>query len=226
MATTPEQTLLDFHSTKVATLLEAAAQCTTGTAAEADVDDGPTTAKGASADAGTSSSGGAGIMAHAIVCFETIPATAEAVLLATFMAATHPAVPFWISLQCSGVDTVADQSLLATACTSIVKAAAGGRLIGVGANCFSPALAPELMANIRAALPAAFDVLCYPNRGESWDAQHKEWHATEDSVAVDTNVGVLAKQWVDAGATVIGGCCRVGSAEIAAMKAAVVQPNT
>ena len=94
-------------------------------------------------------------------------------------------------------------------------------MIGVGANCFSPALAPVLLGNMRAALPAEYEVFCYPNKGEEWNAVHREWHSTDDSVAVDTNVGVLAQQWVSAGATVLGGCCRVCPAEIAAMKAAV-----
>ena len=70
-------------------------------------------------------------------------------------------------------------------------------------------------------MPAEYEVFCYPNKGEEWNAVHREWHPTDDSVAVDTNVGVLAQQWVSAGATVLGGCCRVCPAEIAAMKAAV-----
>jgi homocysteine S-methyltransferase len=64
------------------------------------------------------------------------------------------------------------------------------------------------------------DVLCYPNRGEAWDADGRQWCATTDSVAVGSDIGAMAKAWVGAGATVLGGCCRVRPAEITAMKQA------
>ena len=166
MATTQEETLLQFHKKKVGALLQAAATAAAmhGAAAEAYEAEADAGSKEATGGAG----GGIESSNRIIVCFETIPATAEAVLLASYMAAEHPTVPFWISLQCSAANTVADNTSASTACTLIAAAAAGGSLIGVGANCFSPALAPALLTSMKAALPpeSGLELLCYPNRGE------------------------------------------------------------
>ncbi len=54
-------------------------------------------------------------------------------------------------------------------------------------------------------------VLCYANSGEAWDAQAKAWLP-----------GTAAESWlqqtqaaVAAGASIVGGCCRVHPADIA-----------
>jgi homocysteine S-methyltransferase len=52
-------------------------------------------------------------------------------------------------------------------------------------------------------------VICYPNSGEGWDARRGRW------AGPPTFSAEAAHGWLAAGARIVGGCCRVGPAEIA-----------
>ena len=47
-------------------------------------------------------------------------------------------------------------------------------------------------------------MVVYPNSGERWDAQERSW--TGDPRLAPSDV----QAWVDGGARLVGGCCRVG----------------
>jgi homocysteine S-methyltransferase len=55
-------------------------------------------------------------------------------------------------------------------------------------------------------------VIVYPNSGEGWDAVGREWTGPS---GLDPR---LATAWVAAGARLVGGCCRVGPTDIAALR--------
>ena len=88
-------------------------------------------------------------------------------------------------------------------------------LVAVGVNCCAPAhvLAAVESAVATTGLPA----ICYPNSGESW-AHGADDEAGTWSGESTFDVG-LAPSWVDAGARYVGGCCRVGPAQIADLTA-------
>jgi homocysteine S-methyltransferase len=52
-------------------------------------------------------------------------------------------------------------------------------------------------------------VIVYPNSGEEWDAQRRTWTGQSQYS------GWQVKQWITAGARIVGGCCRVRPADIA-----------
>ena len=54
-------------------------------------------------------------------------------------------------------------------------------------------------------------VVVYPNSGEDWDAAAHSWRGARSQL-----VGEVAG-WVDDGARLVGGCCRVTPAEIAGL---------
>ena len=82
-------------------------------------------------------------------------------------------------------------------------------VLAVGVNCTDPRDATGL---VRAAAAASGKpVVIYPNSGESWDAIERRW-VGEPAFRVED-----VQQWVDDGARLIGGCCRVGPAQIAAL---------
>src|ERR671913_526167 len=58
--------------------------------------------------------------------------------------------------------------------------------------------------------------VAYPNRGESWDPTRQTWTGPG---GFDPALGTA---WVDAGARYVGGCCRVGPHDIAALVDAVL----
>jgi homocysteine S-methyltransferase len=55
-------------------------------------------------------------------------------------------------------------------------------------------------------------LVAYPNSGESYDAASKNWR--RDAGAAATPFGDWASLWHDAGARLIGGCCRTGPDDI------------
>jgi homocysteine S-methyltransferase len=58
--------------------------------------------------------------------------------------------------------------------------------------------------------------VAYPNRGEEWDPARHRWTGLGD---FDPTLGTA---WVKAGAQYVGGCCRVGPTDIAALAHAVL----
>jgi homocysteine S-methyltransferase len=68
---------------------------------------------------------------------------------------------------------------------------------------------------VAAAAVAGKPIVVYPNSGESWDAVGRRWTGSPGISAYDV------PSWVDAGARLIGGCCRVRPADIERIAAAV-----
>jgi len=68
-----------------------------------------------------------------------------------------------------------------------------------------------------------FDMPCAFLQGEAWDSDTHTWSAHDhgSSPLGDTSIGAAVVEWANAGATIVGGCCRVGPAESAQMRSAV-----
>jgi homocysteine S-methyltransferase len=139
-----------------------------------------------------------------LLAIETIPCLAEVEALLAEVAGTG--VPCWLSLTCASTSTT-------RAGEPVEQAFAMARdvpeVMAVGVNCLPPADAGPLVAT--AARVADKPVVVYPNSGESWDAVARSWRGTGARL-VDEAAG-----WVTDGARLVGGCCRVSPAEIAAL---------
>jgi homocysteine S-methyltransferase len=87
-------------------------------------------------------------------------------------------------------------------------AAAHPATLAVGVNCCPPEDVATALTELD---PAAYELtgVAYPNSGETWDAVARQWRgeAQWDEGAVS--------DWRRAGATLIGGCCRVFPDQIA-----------
>ncbi len=142
-----------------------------------------------------------------VLACETIPCLAEAEALLLELAGTG--IPCWLSLTCAGERTRAGEP----AYEGFAMAADVGEVVAVGVNCLDPADVPQLL--VAAGASSGKPGVAYPNRGESWDAERRTWTGPNRFRATD------AIGWVAAGARLIGGCCRVGPADIAAMRAAL-----
>jgi homocysteine S-methyltransferase len=57
-------------------------------------------------------------------------------------------------------------------------------------------------------------LLVYPNSGEQYDGLHKIWHGNPGA----SHFAEQARGWHARGARLIGGCCRTGPDEIAALR--------
>jgi homocysteine S-methyltransferase len=147
-----------------------------------------------------------------LLALETVPCLAEAEALV--LEAEALGVPAWLSLTTA---TMPDGRVLTRRGEPAEKAFALARdsatVIAVGVNCTDP-------DGVDAAVRLAADVsgkpvVVYPNSGERWDAAARSWsgpaHFHPEAVS----------GWVEGGGRLLGGCCRVTPAAIAAVASAV-----
>ncbi len=92
-----------------------------------------------------------------------------------------------------------------------VAAAASPGVVAVGVNCTPPAFVEEIVARMRAV--TTLPIVVYPNSGEGWDAAARRWTGAP-AERVDA---AAAARWRAAGATLVGGCCRVTPDQIAGL---------
>jgi homocysteine S-methyltransferase len=135
-----------------------------------------------------------------VLALETVPDADEAEALVNLVRTVG--VPAWLSYTIDGSRTRAGQPLA----EAFAVAAGVGEIVAVGVNCCTPA---DVLPAIEIAAAIGKPVIVYPNSGERWDGQH--WTGRSRFSAG------LARQWIAAGARIVGGCCRVGPSAIAAI---------
>jgi len=142
-----------------------------------------------------------------VLAIETLPDIDEAEALVGLIG--DLGVPAWLSYTIDGTSTRAGQPLA----DAFAVAAGVPEIVAVGVNCCSPA--DVLPAITIARHVTDKPVIVYPNSGEEWDGASRTW-VGQARWSAD-----LAPQWVAAGASIIGGCCRVHPADIAEIARAV-----
>ena len=154
----------------------------------------------------------AGSGADLLAC-ETIPVLDEALALAQLLS-RRPGLRAWISFTSpDGAHTSHGEPL--TDCARALDSAPG--VIAVGVNCVKPEVVGEAIRALRAGTGKA--IVVYPNSGERWSGETHDWHGAPDR----SSLASLAPGWIEAGARLIGGCCRTGPADIAGLRAALAR---
>ena len=143
-----------------------------------------------------------------LLACETIPARREARVLLDLLE-DSPGTWAWMSFSCRDGTRLSDGSRF-EAVVRDCEAAAG--VAAVGVNCTSPRHVSSLIAEARRARDRF--LLVYPNSGETWDPSTKTWSASPDSL----DWGAAAREWHEAGAEGVGGCCRVAPDDIARVR--------
>ncbi|MYV92746.1 homocysteine S-methyltransferase, partial [Streptomyces sp. SID1034] len=142
-----------------------------------------------------------------VLALETVPDTDEAEALLRVVEGCG--VPVWLSYSIEGGRTRAGQDLA----SAFALVTGLDQVIAVGVNCCTPADADRAVP--LAASVTGKPVVVYPNSGERWDAEGRRWAG-----GATFDVGRVG-EWLAAGARLVGGCCRVGPAEIAQLAARV-----
>jgi homocysteine S-methyltransferase len=75
-------------------------------------------------------------------------------------------------------------------------------LKAIGVNCTKPSYVKAIIENLKE--ETTFPIVVYPNSGEVYDATEKVWYGDP----TNKTYGDWAKEWYQAGARIIGGCCR------------------
>lgn len=142
-----------------------------------------------------------------LLACETIPSFTEAKVLCELL--EEVSSPAWVSFSCRDALHISDG-------TPIKKVAKlfrnHPRVFAVGINCTPPQFVTSLIRQIKQAAPGKA-IVAYPNSGEIYADSSQTWFGTVTPI----ECAKAARQWLDTGAQLIGGCCRMGPAHIAAM---------
>ena len=141
------------------------------------------------------------------LAIETIPELSEARAIVELLEELQNTKPFWISFSCKSESELSSGEAFADA---VALVAGAKNALGVGINCTAPSLIAGLMKNGGDQV----SYILYPNSGREWDAVNKVWVGNHGEVFTAEQI----KSWKSLGATIIGGCCGVGSKDIAALR--------
>ena len=135
-----------------------------------------------------------------MVC-ETIPSFKEAEVLSGIVEETSNRKA-WMSFTSKDGENISDGTPIKK-CAQMI--ASNNQVVAVGINCTPPQYISSLIEKVREGAPNKA-IIAYPNSGEVYDAASSSWRGNANKEAFAD----LAKEWVSKGATIVGGCCRVG----------------
>ncbi|MFN0126501.1 MAG: homocysteine S-methyltransferase [Verrucomicrobiales bacterium] len=150
------------------------------------------------------------LLAHStadLLACETIPSFREARVLSEMLKSINK--PAWVSFSCKDGNHISDG-------TPIEKCAAlfarHPTVFAMGVNCTSPELISDLIRSIKTQ-SGKKKIIVYPNSGAVYHAESKTWSGLSELASCE----LMAKEWMDLGADIIGGCCGIGPQQIKAM---------
>ncbi len=145
-----------------------------------------------------------------LFAIETIPTRAEAEIVVEELRRLT-AAPAWLTFSCSDRSHTCGGDALVDAAGAVAA-----DVQGVGVNCTAPSFVAPLLQSLAGTPAAALPFVVYPNHGASWDAEHDCWVGPTGGAELPAHLA----EWLAAGARLVGGCCGVGPAGIAALAAA------
>jgi homocysteine S-methyltransferase len=146
-----------------------------------------------------------------VLACETIPSLVEARALVDVLGEL-PDLTAWISFSARS-DTEVSDGTAVTDCAAFLQDQ--DQVVAVGVNCTGVRHITPLIRALRRSTDKP--VVVYPNSGEVYDASAQTWRGDRDT----TDYGRLASDWYEAGARLIGGCCRTRPDDIAAVTEAL-----
>jgi homocysteine S-methyltransferase len=151
-----------------------------------------------------------------VLALETIPSIEEAEVLSELLRDCQ--TPAWVSFSCRDGKHISDGTPVATAAGLFADHPA---VVAVGINCTPPQFALQLLGELQLAVPEKA-LLVYPNSGEIYNVDDNSWTGT----VTPGDCANAARAWIEAGATIVGGCCRMGPDHIRAMAAMIAVIGT
>jgi len=139
-----------------------------------------------------------------VLACETIPCLIEAQAIAKLLK-EFPNITAWISFTAQDERHISEGQVFADC---VKELESHPQIAAIGINCTSPKFIPSLIREAKKATNRP--ILVYPNSGETYDAKKNDW----DGNPVHGSFGEQAKEWHEAGARLIGGCCRTTPEDI------------
>ena len=143
-----------------------------------------------------------------ILACETIPSLLEATALAKLLK-EFPGTNAWISFSAKDGVHVNNGETFAECVQALERFP---QVTALGINCSAPQLIADLLRSARGLTQKPMVV--YPNSGETYDPTLKRWNGEETCQRFASD----ARAWFEAGANIIGGCCRTNPEHIRALR--------
>ncbi|KAF3047474.1 AdoMet-homocysteine methyltransferase [Didymella heteroderae] len=154
-----------------------------------------------------------------VLACETIPSLSETEALVELLQQEFAGKEAWFTFTLKDGQHISDGTPLSQIASLFDGAQ---QVIAVGFNCTPDDVGLEALRALKPLQQGKqWKMIVYPNSGEQWNAAAREWEGKR------TEGGLLAvktAQWVDAGAVLVGGCCRTTPADITVMRN-VLQPK-
>jgi homocysteine S-methyltransferase len=149
--------------------------------------------------------------------FESVPLLDEARAIVGALK-PYPEIAAWITFTCKDEEHIAHGESIAD-CAGLLDSVP--QIMALGVNCTPPHLIAPLIRHIKSA--TAKPIVVYPNSGEAWDVESRSWtpghlKANAGLNRAPDHFGALAAEWHEAGAQIIGGCCRTGPEQVRAIR--------
>lgn len=136
-----------------------------------------------------------------LIAFETVPNKLEAQAFAQLLEEEDINIPSWLSFNSKdGINVVSGDSL--SVCVAIAESSS--KIVAVGINCTPPRFIRDLILSTKKVTTKP--ILIYPNSGESYDPDRKEW--VQNTGVSDEGFISYVSKWCEVGASLVGGCCR------------------
>jgi homocysteine S-methyltransferase len=139
-----------------------------------------------------------------LLACETIPCLIEAQAIAKLLK-EFPNTMAWFSFSARDDKHISEGQAFADCVKELER---NPQIAAMGINCTSPRYVPALIREAKKITNKP--ILVYPNSGESYNAVKNDWNGEP----VFESFGEHAKEWYDAGARLIGGCCRTTPEDI------------
>ncbi|TRZ40316.1 homocysteine S-methyltransferase [Niallia circulans] len=137
-----------------------------------------------------------------LLAFETIPSLQEATVLATLLK-EFPDTYAWLSFSLKTDSEISDGTLIRDCGSLFVE---NDQIAAIGLNCAPATIVTDTIKNFKDSTNKP--IIVYPNSGETYNPDTKTWHGEEACS------GLNHKEWFQAGASIIGGCCRTSPRDI------------
>ena len=139
-----------------------------------------------------------------LLACETIPCLIEAKAIVNVLK-KYPEHRAWMSFSCRDSSHISDGEAISECAKWLDE---HPQIVAIGINCTAPEYVENLIREIRKG--SQKPIVVYPNHGETYDAVNKVWlNLTEHKDFMS-----YVEDWINAGAKIIGGCCRTSPEEI------------
>ena len=140
-----------------------------------------------------------------ILVIETIPQLQEIRCVLALLRAEFSDALCWVSCTLQDPNHLSDGSSIGQFIEVVGLPQHQERVVAVGVNCVPAHMVGSALRTFT--LHTQLPLLCYPNSGETYDAQSNTWSGTAYD---EGKVGDQVRIWRERGAKMIGGCCRTG----------------